>query len=176
MSHLPPAVVFLCGAALLPFLPQWARRLAFVCFPLLALFLVSHLEDGATATLRFLNFDLVPLRVDRLSLAFAYVFTIVAFLGGVYAYHLKGVAEQVAALLYAGSSLGVVFAGDFFTLFVCWEIMAVASVCLILGRRTTRSIQAGLRYIFFHLFGGNALLAGILWRYTASGSLLLDGS
>lgn len=176
MSHLPPAVVFLCGAVLLPFLPQRARNLAFICFPLLALFLVSRLEDGGAATGRFLNFDLVPLRVDRLSLAFAYVFTIVAFLGGVYAYHLKGAGEQVAALLYAGSSLGVVFAGDFFTLFVCWEIMAVASVCLILGRRTIRSTQAGLRYIFFHLFGGNALLAGILWRYAANGSLLFDGS
>jgi multicomponent Na+:H+ antiporter subunit D len=174
MSH--PAVVFLCGAVLLPFLPQRARNLAFICFPLLALFLVSRLEDGGAATGRFLNFDLVPLRVDRLSLAFAYVFTIVAFLGGVYAYHLKGAGEQVAALLYAGSSLGVVFAGDFFTLFVCWEIMAVASVCLILGRRTIRSTQAGLRYIFFHLFGGNALLAGILWRYAANGSLLFDGS
>ena len=176
MSHLPPAVVFLCGAVLLPFLPQRARNLAFICFPLLALFLVSRLEDGGAATGRFLNFDLVPLRVDRLSLAFAYVFTIVAFLGGVYAYHLKGAGEQVAALLYAGSSLGVVFAGDFFTLFVCWEIMAVASVCLILGRRTIRSTQAGLRYIFVHLFGGNALLAGILWRYAANGSLLFDGS
>jgi multicomponent Na+:H+ antiporter subunit D len=176
MSHLPPAVVFLCGAVLLPFLPQRARSLAFLCFSLLALALVSHLEEGSSSTLRFLDFDLVPLRVDRLSLAFAYVFTIIAFLGGVYAYHLKDTGQQAAALLYAGSSLGVVFAGDLFTLFDCWEIMAVASVYLIWARRSGRSRQAGLRYIFFHLFGGNALLAGILWRYAASGSLLFDGS
>jgi multicomponent Na+:H+ antiporter subunit D len=175
MSHFPPALIFLCGAALLPFLPQRARSFAFLCFSLLALALVSQLEVGSSFTLRFLDFDLVPLRVDRLSLAFAYVFTLIAFLGGVYAYHLNDAGEQVAALLYAGSSLGVVFAGDLFTLFVCWEIMAVASVYLIWARRSGRARQSGLRYILFHLFGGNALLAGILWRYVSSGSLLFDG-
>jgi multicomponent Na+:H+ antiporter subunit D len=176
MSYLPPALVFLCGAILLLLLPRRARSVAFLCFPLLALVLVGYLQEGSSSTLRFLAFDLVPLRVDRLSLAFAYAFTIIAFAGGLYAYHLKDTGEQVAALLYAGSSLGVVFAGDLFTLFVCWEIMAVASVYLIWARRSGRSRQAGLRYILFHLFGGNALLAGILWRYVSSGSILFDGS
>ena len=174
MSPIPPAVVFLCGAALLPLLPQKARGIAFVCFPLIALALLTQLEDGSSATVRFLNFDLVPVRVDRLSLAFAYVFAVIAFVGGVYAFHIRSTAEQVAALLYAGSSLGVVFAGDFFTLFVCWEIMAVASVYLIWARRSEISSRAGLRYIIFHVFGGNALLAGILWLYASSGSLLFD--
>jgi multicomponent Na+:H+ antiporter subunit D len=157
-------------------LPRRARSVAFLCFPLLALALVSQLEEGGSSTLRFLALDLVPLRVDRLSLAFAYAFTIIAFAGGLYAYHLKDTGQQVAALLYAGSSLGVVFAGDLFTLFICWEIMAVGSVYLIWARRSGRARQAGLRYILFHLFGGNALLAGIIWRYVSSGSILFDGT
>jgi multicomponent Na+:H+ antiporter subunit D len=143
---------------------------------LLAFAFVSQLEDGMSATLGFLNFELVPLRVERLSLAFAYVFTLIAFLGGVYSYHLKDTGQQVAALVYAGSSLGVLFAGDFFTLFVYWEIMAVASAYLIFARRADPSRAAGFRYLIVHLFGGSALLAGILWQYAETGSILFDRS
>jgi multicomponent Na+:H+ antiporter subunit D len=176
MSSLPPAVFFLSGALVLPFVPRRARSLAFLFFPLLAFALVGGLEEGSSSTLRFLSFDLVPLRVDRLSLAFGYVFILIAFLGGVYGYHLKDTGQQIAALVYAGSSLGVVFAGDFFTLFVYWEIMAAASVYLIWARRTERSLEAGMRYLLVHLFGGSALLAGILWGYVGTGSILFDRS
>ncbi|MGH7827610.1 MAG: Na(+)/H(+) antiporter subunit D [Candidatus Binatia bacterium] len=174
MSHLPPAAIFLFGALLLPIVPRRVRSLAFLLFPLLAFALISQLEQGSSSTLRFLDFDLVPLRVDRLSVAFAYVFVLIAFLGGIYGYHLKDTGQQVAALIYAGSSLGALFAGDFVTLFVYWEIMAVASVYLVLARRTDRSRAAGMRYLLVHLFGGSALLSGILWRYVETGSILFD--
>lgn len=176
MSKLPPAAGFLFGALLLPFLPRSTRSLGFLFFPLLAFAFVSQLEEGMSATLCFLDFELVPLRVDRLSLAFGYVFVLIAFLGGVYSYHLRDAGQQIAALVYAGSSVGVLFAGDFFTLFVYWEIMAVASACLIFARRADRSREAGFRYLMVHLFGGSALLAGILWQYVETGSILFDRS
>jgi len=176
VSDLSPAVGFLFGALLLPFLPRRARSLAFLLFPLLAFAFVSHFEEGTSATLRFLNFELVPLRVDRLSLVFGYVFILIAFLGGLYSYHLRDTGQQVAALVYAGSSLGVLFAGDFFTLFVYWEIMALASVYLIFARRADPSREAGFRYLLVHLFGGSALLAGILWQYVETSSILFDRS
>jgi multicomponent Na+:H+ antiporter subunit D len=176
VSIFSPAVGFLFGALLLPILPRRARSLAFLLSPLLAFAFVSQFEEGASATLRFLNFELMPLRLDRLSLAFGYVFILIAFLSGVYSYHLKDTGQQVAALIYAGSSLGVLFAGDFFTLFVYWEIMAVASVYLIFARRTDPSREAGFRYLLLHLFGGSALLAGILWQYAETGSILFGRS
>ena len=176
MSDLPPGVLFFLGALLLPFLPRRIRSLAFLVFPLLAFGLVIQLVEGSSSTLRFLDLDLVPLRVDRLSLAFAYVFILIAFLGGIYSYHLADIGQQIAALIYAGSSLGVLFAGDWFTLFVCWELMAVASVYLIFARRTEQSREAGMRYLLFHLFGGSALLAGILWQYVNTSSILFDRS
>src|SRR5918996_2960234 len=145
MSIFSPAVGFLFGALLLPILPRRARSLAFLLSPLLAFAFVSQFEEGGSATLRFLNFELVPLRVDRLSLAFGYVFILIAFLGGVYSYHLRDIGQQVAALIYAGSSLGVLFAGDFFTLFVYWEIMAVAPVSFFFPRRTEPSREGGVR-------------------------------
>jgi len=176
MSHLAPGVILLFGALLLPFAPRRIRSLAFLLFPLLAFGLLVQLVEGSSSTLRFLNLDLVPLRVDRLSLAFAYVFILIAFLVGIYGYNLKDTGQQVAALVYAGSSLGVLFAGDFFTLFVYWEMMAVASVYLIFARRTDRSREAGMRYLLVHLFAGSALLAGIVWHYVETSSILFDRS
>lgn len=174
MNSLPPAAVLLGGALALPLLPRAFRNLAFVLVSAATMALLPSLEHGAT-TLRFLSFDLVPLRVDRLSLAFGYIFVLATFLGGIYAFHLKELGQQVAALVYAGSSLGVIFAGDLFTLFVYWEFMAVSSAYLILARRTERSRMAAMRYLLVHLFGGSVLLAGILWHFVDSGSLLFNG-
>lgn len=174
ISNLPPATIFIVGAILLLLLPHRARSAGFLVFPLLAFALLLQLEPGASLTVPFLNHELVLLRVDRLSLAFGYVFIITAFLGGVYGFHLKDTGQQVAALLYAGSSLGVVFAGDLLTLFIFWETMVVSSVCLIWARRTSQSAKAGMRYIIVHLFGGSVLLAGILWHLTETGSILFS--
>ncbi|MBI2918867.1 MAG: Na(+)/H(+) antiporter subunit D [Chloroflexi bacterium] len=174
MSNFPPAGVFLVGALLLPLVPRRVRAVALLMPPVASLVLLWILEPGQTLTVPFLDFQLLLTRVDRLSLAFGYVFVIVTFLGGVYGLHLKDVGQQVAALLYSGSALGVVFAGDLFTLFVFWEVMAVASVYLIWARGTKRSRQAGYRYLFVHMAGGSLLLAGALIHYNATGSLLFE--
>ena len=174
MSSWPPAIVFILGAILLLLLPRRARSACYLAFPLLAFVLLLRLEVGASLTFPFLNYELVLCRVDRLSLAFGYVFITMAFLGGVYGFHLKDTGQQVTALLYAGSSLGVVFAGDLFTLFVFWEIMTLSSVYLIWARRTQQSTRAGIRYFLVHLFGGSVLLAGILWHIGETGSILFN--
>lgn len=179
MTSFPPGAVLILGAVLLPLFPRRTRAAGFLMFPVLAFGLLLALGPGTSVALPFLNFELVLIRVDRLSLAFGYVFTIIAFLGGIYSFHLQDTGQQVAALLYAGSALGVVFAGDLFTLFVFWEMMAVSSVCLIWARRTHQSWQAGTRYILVHLFGGSVLLGGILWHLVDTGSILfnrLDGA
>ncbi|MFC1962220.1 Na(+)/H(+) antiporter subunit D [Chloroflexota bacterium] len=174
MTSLPPAVIFILGAFLLTLLPQRVRSAAYLVFPVLAFALLVQLETGASSTVSFLNYELVIARVDRLSLVFGYVFVIIAFLGGIYGFHLKDTSQQVAALLYAGSSLGVVFAGDLLTLFVFWEVMTLSSVVLIWARRTPKSSAAAMRYLVVHLFGGSVLMAGILWYYRTTGSLLFN--
>lgn len=171
VSSIPPALVFIVGGLLLPILPRRARPVAFLLFPVLALALLLQSEPGTGLTVPFLDYELVVSEVDRLGLAFGYVFTIVAFLGGVYGFSLMGSGELVAASLYAGSALGVVFAGDLFTLFIFWETMAVSSVCLIWARRSDQSYRAGMRYLLAHLFGGSVLLAGILWHLRETGSI-----
>ena len=93
------------------------------------------LQPGTYGVVRFLGQDLVFGRVDRLSLVFAYVFALMALVGMVYALHVKDDAQHVAALTYAGSALGITFAGDFLSLFLFWELMAVSAALLVWLRR-----------------------------------------
>ena len=171
MTNLPPAVIFFIGAILLPLVSRRLRSAAFLVFPAAAFWWLLGLHSGDIFSVNYLSYTLVITRVDELSLVFGYVFVIITFLGGIYGYHIKDTAERVSTLLYAGSALGVVFAGDLFTLLVFWEIMAVASVYLIWARRTPQSKGAGMRYLMVHLFGGAVLMAGVLLHYSQTGSL-----
>ena len=90
--------------------------------------ILAPLVPGAAWTFATLGLELVPVRVDRLSLLFGLLFHIAALIGAIYALRAKDRLEHSAAFAYAGGALGAVFAGDLVTLFVYWEIMAVASV------------------------------------------------
>ncbi|MBT4623999.1 MAG: Na(+)/H(+) antiporter subunit D, partial [Verrucomicrobia bacterium] len=98
-------------------------------------------------------------------------FTLCAVAAFIFSWHEKRRAENTAALVYIGSALGVVFAGDMITWYVCWELMAIASTFLILARKTEKSLKAAQRYILVHLAGGLILLTGILLTVHQTGSI-----
>jgi multicomponent Na+:H+ antiporter subunit D len=173
IKPVPPAFLLILGALLIPLFRGRARPFYLLLVSLLVLVNLSLLEAGTGRVIHFLGYDLIFARVDRLSLAVAYIFAVIGFLAILYSLHAKNTGEQVAAFLYMGSSLGVVFSGDFLTLFVFWEIMAFTSVFLIWYRREKESLDAGFRYLFMHIFGGCCLLTGIILHVTATGSLAL---
>ena len=181
MDSLPPVVIMLGAAMLVAATPMSIVRKALgVGAPLAVLAQISlALDTGDSLRFTWLSMELEPLRADRLSMVFGYVFAIAAALGGIYAWHLDDRLQQAAALGYAGASLGVVFAGDLLTLVVFWEAMALASAYLVWAGGFTGSRAAGLRYLFVHIVGGSALLAGVLWHLGTGGSLdftLFEGS
>src|SRR5690606_1529153 len=98
----------------------------------------------------------------------------IAVVGGIFAYHISDKTQQISALVYAGGALGVTFAGDWLSLFVFWEIMAVSSTFLIWAQKDQDSGDVGLRYLLVHIFGGGLLFAGILLHIAASGSILIN--
>jgi multicomponent Na+:H+ antiporter subunit D len=171
---LHPALPFLAGALLAWFVPG-ARRAVLVAVPLIALAQLAQIEVGTTVTTTYLGFDVEPMRADRLAMAFAWIFAIAALIAGVYGLATMRGREPTAALAYAGAASGVVFAGDLLTLFVFWEIKAVASTFVILSRRGGNADRAGIRYLFIHLVGGKLLLAGAVWHYASTGSLTFTG-
>ena len=79
--------------------------------------------------------------------------------------------QQLAALFYAGSAIGAVFAGDLVTLFFYWEGTAIASVFLIWARRTEAAYHTGLRYLIIQITSGVILLAGTALLFRETGSI-----
>jgi multicomponent Na+:H+ antiporter subunit D len=166
-----PALVMLAGAALLPLVPARARQGWLLLVPVLAFVRTLGLEPGTSGEVRFLDWTLTFGRVDRLSLVFGYIMTLMAVLATLYGLHVRRVGEHVAAWVYVGGSLGAIYAGDWLTLFVFWELMALSSVFLIWYRGRPESLAAGYRYLLVHMAGGVALLAGIVLHYQATRSL-----
>jgi len=166
-----PGLLLIGGAWVLPLLNGQVKRLAMVLVPAAALVICLRMMPGTYGEVSFLGQDLVLGRVDRLSLIFSYIFSIMAFLGMIYALHVDDDVQHVSALTYAGGALGVTFAGDFLSLFVFWELMAISSVLLVWQRREPTALAAGFRYLLVHIVGGLILLAGIVLYWSATKSL-----
>ncbi len=169
-----PGLVLIAGAWLVPLLKGQAKRVAMILVPAITLVDCLLLQPGTYGVVRFIGQDLTFGRVDRLSLVFAYVFALMALVGMVFALHVKDDAQHVAALTYAGSALGITFAGDFLSLFLFWELAAVSAVFLVWLRRERTAVAAGFRYLLVHVFGGLCLLGGIVLYWSQSGSLAFD--
>ncbi|PKI01827.1 Na(+)/H(+) antiporter subunit D [Glaciecola sp. 33A] len=107
---------------------------------------------------------------SKLSLLFAYLFHLACFICLIYALHVKDRVQIVAGLLYAGSAIGAVFAGDFITLFIFWELLAVTSAFLVFARRTQASKTAGIRYLIIQVLSGVLLLIGAISYFQQTGS------
>lgn len=181
-----PGLVLLAGAWVLPFFKGRAKRVVMLLLPATALTICIYLgmtahamvEEGLSpptyGNVTMLGQQLVFGRVDQLSLVFSYVFSIIAFVGMVYALHVDDDAQHISALTYAGAALGVTFAGDLITLAVFWELMAISSTVLVWMRRNRSAGAAGFRYILVHVFGGLLLLAGIVMYVAETGTVIFS--
>lgn len=169
---LPTAFIFFAAAIILLVLPRGHLRSALLLItPVIAAFQVFNLPLGTFAVTELAGQTIEMMRVDKLSRVFGLIFCIAAFLGNLYAWHVKDPIQQVAALLYAGSAIGAVFAGDFITLFIYWEGTAIASVFLIWARGTIGSYHTGMRYLIIQISSGVILLAGVALLYHETGSI-----
>ena len=171
-----PALPLLAGALLVALLPHRVAGLVLLAAPVVALAQVLTLRgDGGTdLAYDFYGLELHLLRADDLSVAFGIVFALAAGLAGLYGLTSMGRSERTTALATAGAAFGVVFAGDLITLLIFWEIKAVATTVLILGRGTPGARSAAQRYFFLHFAGGSVLLAGIVWHLTTTGSTAFE--
>jgi multicomponent Na+:H+ antiporter subunit D len=168
---LPPALILIFGGLALPLLRGAGRSAALLLLPLLALWLVWQVPDGIALRMPFLGHELIIVKGDRLSRLFATVFALMAFAGGLFALNQQRVVELASAFIYAGGALGVSFAGDLITVFIFWELMALAST-LIVWSNGPQARGAGLRYAAIHILGGVLLMTGIAGEAGTTGSIL----
>ena len=162
-SALHPCLILLVGGALLPLLRGRWLQLIYILLPVVGLANLWGLQMGETLQMNFLSLDLLVCRVDKMSLLFGYLFHIAALICGLFALHLKDKVQLSTGMMYAGSAVGAVFAGDFVTLFFFWELLAVTSVFQIKWK-IPESYGAGQRYLMFHILSGLLLLG--VWHYT----------
>ena len=178
MGSLPPAAIFFLGAILVAVSRGKIRSGLMLLVPVLGALNLRALDPDATLTLNVLGYDLIPFQVTGLSMLFGYLFHLAAFLGNLFSIHLKdrehAGLQHTSALLYAGSALGAVYAGDLISLFVFWEILALSSAFLIFARGTESSFRAGFRYLVIHVLSGVLLLSGALMRAHETGSIAFD--
>ena len=170
----PPVIIFVVGALLLPFIPGRFKSAWLLLIPVIGFLNLMVLGEGTHFRIDFLDYHLVLGRVDKLSLLFAYVFHLISFIAILYALHVKDKLQQMAGLLYAGSALGAIFSGDLFSFFIFWEMLTVSSIFLIWARRTEAALGAGYRYLLVHAAGGLCLLAGIVIHVNQTGSIQFD--
>ncbi len=178
-SFIHPALIMIIGALLVPFIRGPLRKPYLILIPLLTLGAVisNNALSGSLATFQFMDWQLVFGRVDKLSSVFASIMALMALIGTLYGMHVEKTSEHIAAWFYVAGALGTIYAGDYLTVFLFWEMMAFSSVFLIWFRKGPQSLKAGYRYLIIHTFGGVVLLFGIMLRYQAVGDIefsLLD--
>ena len=167
----PPGLILVLGALALPLVRGALREALVLGLPLLTLAAVWMVPEGHVATLPFLDYVLEPVEWSKVGRVFATVFAIMAFAGGMYALRTARVLELTAAFAYAGSAIGVTFAGDLITLFIFWEIMAVGSTLVLWASDQPGAYRASMRYLLVHLLGGVLLMIGVVSYVASTGSV-----
>jgi len=121
------------------------------------------------------------LKIDMLSVFMAFLFTMTGLFATVYSIkymeHDTGLTEYYTLLLgmIAGMT-GVVFSGDFFTLFVFWELMCLTSYALVAFRKQRwEPIEAGFKYLIMSAAGSATILLAMSFLYGMTGTVNFAG-
>lgn len=169
--NLPPFVPFLTIAVVVLFTRGKLSAALMLLAPIWGALNLWQIPADTVVKVTILGLELTPLRVDKLSLIFGYMFHVAALFSVIYALHVRDKIQQITCLVYAAAALGAVFVGDLLSLFVFWELMAISSVFLIWARRSTRALGSGLRYFIYQFVSGLLLLLGTLIYWHQHGSL-----
>lgn len=171
---LPPSLIYLLGALLVPLLRGRVRQGVALLVPVIGFVNYYLITKGVHWRVELMEFELILGRADSWSLIFLHVFTVLSFIGILYIVRENEPLDLAAGLLYAGSAMGVVMAGDLITLFFFWEMLTMGAVLCLLSRKTMASGMAAKRYLLVHVFGGVVLLAGLVIHLASGGGTAFD--
>ena len=161
-----PGLLLIVGALLVPMLPHAPRQAYMLALIAGSGYLTFGIETGVHVTATLGGLDLILVRAEAMTKPFALVFHLAAALNVFYAMHDANKSTPTAGLAYAGAAIAALFAGDFLTLFLYWELTAVTSVFLVLAGTGARRLGGAMRYLLMQVGSGVVLLAGavLLWR------------
>ena len=172
VEFLPPAFLPLIGAALIALASHANTRAAIMFVASIGtIWSIWQLPDGVITTTTFLGYTIELVESSPVRQLFATIFSIMLFVGGLFAYQHASRMELAAAFAYGAGAIGVAFAGDLLTLFVFWETMAIFSTIVVWCGATPQARSAGTRYAIMHIFGGVVLMVGIVGVAVETGSV-----
>jgi formate hydrogenlyase subunit 3/multisubunit Na+/H+ antiporter MnhD subunit len=185
-SLLPVAAVAipLVGSLLVYVAGRFSDKLRNVCAVLTALvtflivFAMYPLVQQGTIVYEFARVMQLGIhfRVDFFGFVFAALMSVIWFLATLYstAYmdhsHAKS-RYYVFLLSTLGHCLGVVLAGDLFSLFLFFELMTFSSYVLVIHEETPEAMEGGMVTLYLGIAGGLCLLMGIFLLYFGVGTL-----
>ncbi len=162
----------LCGLGIL-LAPQFQKRELLIKAEAVGLAVTAALAvlsllggDMQITFLRFGNDLKVYFRLDGLGRLFVVIISIVWVLSGVFSFeYMKHEKEEKRYfgfyLMVYGVLLALSYAGNLITFYVFYELMTLGSLPLVLHTKTREAIMAGLKYLFYSLFGAYLVLLGV---------------
>jgi multicomponent Na+:H+ antiporter subunit D len=163
-------LILVVGAFFLAFTRGSAFRALSLLLPAATLWAVWNVTTEPV-TAHFLDYTLTIVTFNAPTKVFATIFSLMALGGALFALNQDRHVELPAAFVYSGSAVSLTFAGDIFTLFIFWELMAVGSTIVVWSAFTEESRKAGMRYVNVHLVGGVIFMAGIVLHVLQTGSI-----
>lgn len=168
----PPAMLLLVTAVVVATTGRRTGTAVAVLAALAAAVWAASVRAGTGLEGELFGFAVVVVSVDPVSRA---VGTVLALVGAAALCYGAGTgASRTSTALgtvYVGAALGVVFAGDWLTLVVWWELLALAATALVWTSPGTARV--GFRYALYHQVGGILLVAAVLLARVETGSFLL---
>jgi proton-translocating NADH-quinone oxidoreductase chain N len=147
---------------------------------LLPICYIEGFTQGKVTTI-LLSSSVLPigacLEIDALGLFMVLTFLVVSFVASVYSFgcieESQGLAGYNTLLLAIVTGMvGVVLAGDLFTLFIFWEIMCVSSYALVAFRKEEPApVEAAYKYLIMSAAGTATLLFAMSLLYGLTGTL-----
>ena len=175
LALVPPWTAYLLAAAVVLWAPRRVGTAVAVALTALTVPWLFVVPAGSSLPVAALGFEQVLFRVDALARPVAALFGFVAAINVLYGYGTDADARQTAySLLYMGAGVAAVVAGDWLTLLVSWELLAVTATVLV-WHHGGDAVRPAFRYAVYHLIGGAFLVAGIALHYTATGTFVYDG-
>lgn len=147
------------------------------CLLLVALALLQQSASGVVSVYSLGNWQApfgIVLVLDRLSALLVLVTAVLALLVNCYA---SGGDDQLGRNFHAlfqfqlAGINGAFLTGDLFNLFVCFEILLIASYALLLHGQTTHRLRSALHYVILNLVGSALFLLGAGLFYGVAGTL-----
>ena len=168
-----PGIIYLIASIILYMSKEeWRKYFALITAVSTGIILFA-LPKGQYLQLPFLDFEMILLEVTAVNRFVGFIFVFFSIAAVIYGINLFSRKDYCLTYFYIGSSLAIIFVGDFFSFYICWELMTISSYFLIFNNQKPVTRETSYYYFVMHLVGAISLLWGILLHYSAVGTMAL---